>query len=68
MTADTEKVHLYLREAITDISEIIDNSDYVEYKLIRVKRKLIKAEYHFAGQYIAYLTERANIDIEAQKP
>lgn len=68
MTADTEMVHRCLREAITDLSEVIDKSDYVEYKLIKVKRKLMKVEYHFAGQYMAYLAERAGIDIEAQKP
>lgn len=64
MTADTELVHRYLREAITDISKVIDESDYVEYSLIKVKRKLMKAEYHFAWQYMAYLAERADINID----
>ena len=68
MISDIELTHRYLREAITDISEIIDKSDFVEYKLIRVKRKLMQAEYRFAGQYIAYLEERADIDINTEKP
>ena len=66
MISDIEMVYRYIRDATADLSEIIDDSDFVEYKLIRIKRKLLKANYHFTGQYMEYLAERANIDIDAE--
>lgn len=68
MISKTELIHRYLREAITDISDIIDESDYVEYKLIKIKRKLIQAEYQFTDQYLAYLAKRADINTNTVTP
>ncbi len=66
MIDDIELVHRHLRDATATLSEIINESDFVEYKLIGVKRELLKADYHFAGVYIKYLAERADIDCKEE--